>query len=238
MDELDERRGQRRAEPGEVGRVALEPGERGVGVGLAEERHPSGEALVEHEAERVQVGAAVEPLAADLLGRQVLGRAHHHVVAGQVVAGRVEALGDAEVGEQHPAVGRDQDVAGLDVAVDQAGAVRGVERAGDAGADVHRELGAEPLLLVEQLAQALAVDELHHDGLAAVVVDRVVDGDDVRVVQLGDGDRLATEPLGHDRIGRERRLEQLDARPAVERRGRCRARPRPCLLARVRRSSR
>ena len=228
MDQVDEPDRQRRAQAAEVGRVALQAGERGVGVGLAEERHPAGEALVQHEAERVEVGATVEAAAADLLGRQVLGRAHHDVVAGEVVVAGLETLGDAEVGEQHPAVGGDQDVARLDVAVHEPGAVRGVERGGDARADVDRELGAEPLLRVEQLAQALAVDELHHDGLAALVLEHVVDGDDVRVAQPGDGDGLATEPLGDDRVGGEVGLEPLDGDLAVERRCRWPATPRPC----------
>ena len=88
-----------------------------------------------------------------------------------------------------------------------------VEGAGNARADVHREVRAELLLLVEQLAQALAVDQLHHHRLALLAPDAffdgVIDGDDVGVAQLGDGDGLAAEAFGHDRIGRQRRLEQL-----------------------------
>ena len=78
------------------------------------------------------------------------------------------------------------------------------------------ELRAKSLLVVEQLAQALAVDELHHHGLAAVVLDRVVNGDDVRMVQPGDGDRLAPESLGDHRIGGEVRLQPLDGDLAIE----------------------
>ena len=91
-----------------------------------------------------------------------------------------------------------------------------VERARHGRTDVDRELGAEALLAVEQLAQALAVDELHHDGLAAVVLEHVVDGDDVGMVQPGDGDRLAPEPFGDHRIGGEVRLEPFDGDPAIE----------------------
>ena len=87
MDQFGEAVRQRRAQPGEVGGIAIESGQRGVGVGLAEERNPAGEAFVQHETERVEIGATVELLAADLLGRQVLGGAHHHVGAGEVVAG-------------------------------------------------------------------------------------------------------------------------------------------------------
>ena len=217
VDEVDEPAGDRRAQAAEVGRVALQPGERGVGVGLAEERDAPGEALVQHQAERVQVGPTVELAAADLLRRQVLGRAHHHVVAREVLAGGVEPLGDAEVGQQHAAVRRDEDVAGLDVAVDEAGVVGGVEGGGDARADVDRQLGAQPRLHVEQLAQALAVDQLHHDGLAAAVLEHVVHGDDVGVGQAGDGDRLAAEPFGDDGVGGQARLQPLQGDATVER---------------------
>ena len=87
----------------------------------------------------------------------------------------------------------------------------------DARADVDRQLGAEPGLHVEQLAQALAVDELHDDGLAALVLEDVVDGDDVGVGQAGDGDGLAAEALGDDGVGGEARLEPLQGDLAVER---------------------
>ena len=60
------------------------------------------------------------------------------------------------------------------------------------------EFRAQPLLRVEQLAKALALDELHDDRLAAVLFEHVVHRDDVRMVEAGGGDRLAPEPLGHD----------------------------------------
>ena len=108
--------------------VTLQSGERRVGVGLAEERHTPGEAFVEHETERVEIGASVELLAAHLLGGQVLRGAHHDVVAREVGVGRLQALGDPEVGEQHPAVGGDHDVARLHVAMDEPGFVGVIER--------------------------------------------------------------------------------------------------------------
>ena len=53
------------------------------------------------------------------------------------------------------------------------------------------------------------MDELHHDGLPAVLVDGVVHRDDVRMSQSGDGDRLPPEPFGDHGVGGQRRLEQL-----------------------------
>ena len=101
--------------------------------------------------------------------------------------------------------------------MDEAGAVGGVEGGGDARADVDRQLRAESGLHVEQLAQALAVDELHHDGLAATLGEDVVDGDDVRMGEASDGDGLATEALGDDGVGRQARFQPLEGDAAVER---------------------
>ena len=50
-----------------------------------------------------------------------------------------------------------------------------------------------------------------------LVLEDVVDGDDVRVGQPGDGDRLAAEALGDDGVGGEARLEPLEGDLAVER---------------------
>ena len=215
-DHVDQAARQGWPQPHEVRGVALQAGERGVGVGLALERHLAGEALVQHEAEGVEVGATVQPATAHLLRGQVLGRAHHHVVAGEVVT-TTQRLGDAEVGQQHLAVGCDHHVARLHVAVDEPRCVRSVERARQRHADVHGQLGAELALLVQEATQRLAVDVLHHHGLAIAVGDGVEHLHDVRVVHAGDRDRLAAEPLGDHRIRGEVRLEQLDGDSPVQR---------------------
>ncbi len=216
MDDDHELGRQRRAQSCEVGGVALESGEGRVGVGLTEERHPAGQALVQHQSERVEVGPAVELLAAHLLGRQVLGGAHHDVVAGQVGFGRLQTLGDAEVGQEDPPVGGHHDVAGLDVAMDEPRSVRVIERGGHAGADVTGEFRTQPLLGVEDLAQALALDQLHHDCLAAVLFEHVVDGDDVGMVEARRGDRFTSESFGDHGVGGQRGLQPFHGDLAVE----------------------
>lgn len=114
----------------------------------------------------------------------------------------------------------DEDVAGLHVAVHEVGLMRAVEGGGDARTDVHREVGAESLLFVEQLAQALAVDELHDNRLAGLAlefaVDRVVDGNDVGMAELGDGDGFSAEPFDHHGVGGEQRFEDLHGDLASE----------------------
>ena len=216
MDGHDQLGRQRGSESAEIGGVALEPSERRVGVGLTQEGNSAGEALVQYEAERIQIRTPVELLAANLFGRQVLCGAHHDVVAGQIGLGRLQPFGDAEIGEQHPTVGGHHDVARLDVAVDEPCFVGMVECGGDTGADVAREFGAQPLLGVEYLTQTLALDQLHDHGLASVLFEHVVHGDDVRVVETGRSDRLSAEAFGDDSIGCERRLEPLDRHLAIE----------------------
>ena len=99
----------------------------------------------------------------------------------------------------------------------EAGLVGVVERQRDARADVAGQLGAQALLGVEQLPQALALDELHHHGLTPVLFEHVVHRDDVRVVQAGGGDGLTAEAFGDDLVGREVRLEPFHRHLAVER---------------------
>ena len=85
--------------------------------GLRVERLVAGEQLVEDGAHREEVGALVHLLAPHLLGRHVVGRAHHRA--------RARHLGDAQPGEAevedlHREVREDADVRGLQVAVDDA----------------------------------------------------------------------------------------------------------------------
>jgi len=88
-----------------------------------------GKATAEREesddAKRVDVAARVEPAAFELLGRHVGRRADDDPDARQ--RRRVDAArpGQPEVEQPDGAVGGDHDVARLDVAVDDAGGVRG-----------------------------------------------------------------------------------------------------------------
>ena len=93
---------------------------------VAEERRPAGHHLVEHRAERVEVAARVGRAAERLLGRHVGDGADHHALHRHARA--VEGDGEAEVAERGVAVGVEPDVAGLEVAVDDAAAVRVRER--------------------------------------------------------------------------------------------------------------
>jgi hypothetical protein len=65
--------------------------------------------------------------------------------------------------------------------VDDPGVVRGVEGVGDLLADADDVGDGETVVLVDQVAQRGAVDQLHDDVRDALVVAGVVGGDDVGV---------------------------------------------------------
>ena len=127
-------------------------------------------------------------------------------------AARAAGPGDAEVRHEGVPAGQ-QDVLGLDVAVDDALRVRRVERAQhlarEAEGVVHRKLAFPG----EAVPERLALDEGHHEVEHLAIVQRhaaaVVHGQDVRMLQPGrDGD-FAQEALAADG-GRHLRLEHLD----------------------------
>ena len=86
---------------------------------------------------RIEVGAGVELHAHRLLGRRVAGGAEHR--ARRLGPARLgERAGQAEVGDAHDAVLVEQQVRGLDVAVQDAARVRVLERGRDVAPDARR----------------------------------------------------------------------------------------------------
>ena len=152
-------------------------------------------------------------VAGRLLGAHVRGRAEHGAGPGHQRVLGLEPR-DAEVGEQHAAVLRDEHVRRLDVAVDDAGLVRGGECVGEQRAHARRDLGEHRAAPLELAEQRLAADQLHHDerrivAVVAVAAD-VVDAQDVRVLERGRGARLALESPHDLRPPREVREQHLD----------------------------
>ena len=93
----------------------------------AVERRKADERLVQQNADRVDVAAAVDELAHRLLGRHVVRRAHR--AAARREPPMKARRRDAEVGDQRVAVLVEQHVVRLHVAMHDAAAMRVVERA-------------------------------------------------------------------------------------------------------------
>jgi hypothetical protein len=88
----------------------------------------AGEHLVEHHPQRPQVGSRVDGITPHLLRRHVVWRPERVAGSRPVVA---RDLGDPEVHDLGHAVRGDEDVLGLDVAVNDASLVRRAEAIGD-----------------------------------------------------------------------------------------------------------
>ncbi len=161
------------------------------------ERRLPGQGLVEDASERVDIGALVERVAGDLLGGDVLERAHD-LARDAHSRQRAGALGQPEVAEVAVLASGglgDEHVRGLDVAMDEPLLVRGVERLCDLREEIDRALGLERAVLGHDLGQVRALDVAHREEEQAVLVSRLVDRDDVRVVERGGDPRLAQEAL-------------------------------------------
>ncbi len=128
-------------------------------------------------------------------------------------AGARHCQGDAEIGDQGLLV-VEQDVLGLDIPVDDAVAMRVIQRRADFGGDAHGIRDGELLLSRQAIAERLALDERHDVVRRAVDLAGIDQPQDVGVLQVGDGLDLTQEPLGAD-DGRELGAQHLDGDLAV-----------------------
>jgi hypothetical protein len=140
---------------------------------------------------RTRIGGA---RAAALLGRHVVGRPHHQAGAGPHAGGLSVAgeLGDAKVVHLHALATdhlgiRDQEqVVGLEIAVRDAGVVRGLQYVCDLAADPAALVIIVPPLL-EPRGEGLALEELHHKVRAAI--GSGADVEDLHDAWVADGGR-------------------------------------------------
>ena len=193
--------------------------------GRALERQVPAGHLVEHDAQREDVGPAVDGFAAHLLGRHVdhragggASRGHLSRVGLDLAVGQRlgrEELRDSEVEDLGVTAARDDDVRGLDVAVDDLLVVRGLERVGELDGEVERIVQGKGALPNPRL-EGLALDVLHGDERLAVALADLVDLADVGVIERSGGARFAKEPLASVVVLLERFGQELDRHLAPE----------------------
>ncbi len=136
----------------------------------------------------------IHGLALRLLGRHIVHGAENGALRGahltdglRVVAGRGGDRGhlnESEIQELRAPVGRDHNVAGLQVAMDHARLVGRRERVGDLRAEAHH-FARGHARGGNQARERAALHELHHDARLVAVIEDVVDGDDAGMAQRG-----------------------------------------------------
>ncbi len=172
------------------------------------------EHLVEHRAAGVDVGAGVGAVVGDDLRREV-GDGADQRPAGRGRCG-ADGPGQAEVGDLDVAVGGDEDVLGLDVAVDDLGRVGGRQRDEHLLEQLERAVGRHRRFLAHEVAQRAAGDVLHDEIGDVAVAALVEDRDHVAVVELGGRLGLADETVGELLVVAEPVVHDLDRDLAVE----------------------
>ena len=87
--------------------------------------------------------------------------------------------GETEVGDLGAPLAVDQDVAGLEIAMEDAALVRGAEPGAELARELERLVGGQPADAAQQRGEVLAVDVLHRQERLAVDLAEIVHAHDV-----------------------------------------------------------
>jgi hypothetical protein len=191
-----------------------------LGGGLPVEGDAVCQEFVEHDAEGIDVGADFGGSPGNALGRHVIGCAHDAPGVGLAslalfrgglfcdFLSRLEDLvevhlGESEIREEYAGGGIEEDVAGFDVAVQDAGTVHVREPLGGLTDDLDGLALLEGAPSLDHALESFPLDVFHRvEDLPRVLVDGI-DMDDVRVTRLGDGESFAPETLYEPGFGGE-----------------------------------
>ena len=178
------------------------------------EREPPREHPVQDHAERVDVARGRSGLSGRLLRRHVRSRPDERSGFGQRV--HTGHPRDAEVRDLRAALLVEEDVGGLQVAVDQTVLMRMCEAGSDLGRDCLRLPVAYRLARAEALLERAAGHVLEDHERPPALDSVVVEPADVRVRQRGDGVRLPLES-GRVGVGAEELERDVSAELCVDR---------------------
>ncbi|MCI0681723.1 MAG: hypothetical protein L0Y71_06440 [Gemmataceae bacterium] len=201
-------------------RIAVEHLQDRFQFGFGAERRPAGQQLVEDGAQPVHVHRRGQRFfRARLLRRQVARRADDgaraRFQATAIGAAAIDAPGQPEVGNVRLAPGIEQDVARLEVAVEDAVLMGVMDRPRHLGQQRDRGLRVSDKLR-RAPRQADAVDQLHAEVVLPFVFTDFIDRHNVRVVEIGRRFRLAMKPFDVGVAGQVAGEDHLQRNDAVE----------------------
>ena len=186
----------------------------------ARERRLTREHLVEYRRERVDVRARIDSfLPARLLRAHILGGTHrdsrprNRRPTGSGAA-LEEDLGDAEVAHHRVSAG-EQDVAGLDIAVNHPALMRVFQGIAHFGSDADRLLHREWSVALQPIVQRFALHVFHHIEEQAVGLIGFEQRHDVGVGELCGEQDFPLEPAAAE-IGAGRGRQHFDGHPPAE----------------------
>ena len=149
--------------------------------GFAGERNVAGHHLVHDQSQRIEIAAVIDRSAFDLFGRHVARRADKSTAAGHAHFRGLERSGEAKIGNEHLIVFADQDIVWLEVAMDDAFGMRGVEGVAHLPGKFEAAVERQRAFLFQDSVEVFAVHESHGDELDAVGFTQVVDAKNVFV---------------------------------------------------------
>jgi hypothetical protein len=152
----------------------------------------TGEHLVEHTPQRIDVGPPVQrPVPSRLLGTHVLRSAERKASLGDPCPTRLrDCQGDAEVGHYRLSVGQ-QDILGFEVPVDDAAAMGVVEGSGNRDRQMNRLIHRELTLAEQAGPERLTLDVWHGVPQVPIRSAGVEQGQQVGMLQVGCDSDLA-----------------------------------------------
>ena len=183
---------------------------------IAGERTLACEQFEQHDTQRPDIDRGGRGLAADLLGRGVFRRVEPQARDGGFRRrGVIEQLGDAEVEQFHAAVVGDQDVAGLEIAVNDEPCVGVRDRFAHRQEQPQAFAQAEAQRIAVR-AQVAAVDVFEREERLAVRAGAAVEqARDVGMLEAGEDLALGAEALG-EMLHARPRPHQLQRRALLE----------------------
>ena len=184
--------------------------------GIGAEGRAAGERFVKNGPERIDIAGNGElaGFAAGLFGRHVAGGADDRTGDGEI-GFEVELTREAEVGDAWFALFIDEDVGGLEIAMEDAllmGVVNGLGNFPDERGSLREGKGA----CAEGISETFAFDEFHGEEVVAVFPADFVNGNDVGMAEARDGLGLNFEAADF-LLGSERASEDdFEGNDAVE----------------------